>query len=282
MKLSFRILSTDFDGTMHSDFEDPPVARKLEALIGELQGMGLTWVINTGRDLSSLMETLGRARLSIWPDYVVTVEREIYRRDDGHYVGVDHWNTACTEAHARLFERVKPVLPQLLEWIHGRFEATVYEDAWSPFCLIAGNNGDADLIHARLEEFSREIEGLAVMRNDVYARFSHCGFHKGTALTEVARLLNVPLSQIIAAGDHFNDLPMLCSTRAGYCIAPSNAIPEVKEKVRRLNGFVSGAPHGYGVAEGIELFRSAGVSARTAEQGFDNPSGAPEARLSKP
>jgi hypothetical protein len=37
-------------------------------------------------------------------------------------------------------------------------------------------------------------------------------------------------------------------------IAPSNAIPVVKEAVRRQDGFVADEPHGYGVVRGLEFF----------------------------
>src|SRR6266705_1676221 len=77
MSLPIRLISTDFDGTLHAECENPPVPHDLQQLIGELQRQGAKWVINTGRDLSSLMEGIARARLSIRPDYVVVVEREI-------------------------------------------------------------------------------------------------------------------------------------------------------------------------------------------------------------
>ena len=76
MTLPIQLISTDFDGTLHADHEQPPVPVRLQELIGDLQRRGAKWVINTGRDLSSLMEGLGRARLSIQPDWLVTVERE--------------------------------------------------------------------------------------------------------------------------------------------------------------------------------------------------------------
>ena len=78
MNLPFKLVSTDFDGTLHAEFETPPVPQDLQDLIGELQRQGVRWIINTGRDLSSLMEGMARARLTIRPDYVVVVEREIY------------------------------------------------------------------------------------------------------------------------------------------------------------------------------------------------------------
>jgi len=77
MSLPIKIISTDFDGTFYTDFENPPVPADLQSLIGRLQQQGARWVINTGRDLSSLMESLARAHLSIRPDYTVVVEREL-------------------------------------------------------------------------------------------------------------------------------------------------------------------------------------------------------------
>lgn len=253
MSAPIKILSTDFDGTLHAEYEDPPIPTRLEEIIAQLQSLGATWVINTGRDLSSLMETLGRAKLSIWPDYVVTVEREIHQRHDFQYVGLDDWNTGCAVAHERLFAHVRKDVPRLIEWVHSRFSATVYEDPFSPFCLIARNNGDADVIHRFLDEYCETVPCLTVVRNDVYARFSHSAYNKGTALAEICRRLSVSRDHVAAAGDHLNDLPMLSRTFARWLISPSNAIPVVKETVRKQDGFVSEKPHGYGIAEGLEM-----------------------------
>jgi hydroxymethylpyrimidine pyrophosphatase-like HAD family hydrolase len=56
-----KLISTDFDGTIFAEFHDPPVPLRLQQLIAELQAAGAKWAINTGRDLSSLMEALGRS-----------------------------------------------------------------------------------------------------------------------------------------------------------------------------------------------------------------------------
>jgi len=53
MRLPIELISTDFDGTLHAEHEDPPVPQDLEALIGGLQRRGARWVINTGRDLNA-------------------------------------------------------------------------------------------------------------------------------------------------------------------------------------------------------------------------------------
>jgi hydroxymethylpyrimidine pyrophosphatase-like HAD family hydrolase len=134
----------------------------------------------------------------------------------------------------------------------------VYEDPYSPFCVIAGSNGEADLIHTRMNQFCTKFSQLTVVRNDVYARFSHNAYNKGTALAEISRGLGVRPTEIFAAGDHLNDLPMLKSEFANFLAAPTNAVAEVKEVVARQQGFVSGLHCGNGVAEGLEHYLRVG------------------------
>jgi hypothetical protein len=263
MSLPIQLISTDFDGTLHSGFESPPIPVDIERVIGHLQRRGAKWVINTGRDLSSLMDELGKTPLSIRPDFVV-VEREIYKLEKSEFVSVEDWNNACTAAHSKLFKEVSPHIPEIQSWVCSRYNAAVYADAYSPFCLIAKTPDDAEAIHDYLSVYCEQIDGLTVMRNDVYARFSHVAYNKGTAMAEIARRLGIAREQVFAAGDHLNDLPMLSKEYAGWLACPVNAIPIVKETVLRQNGYVSRQSHGYGVARGLEYFlESSGVLAAT-------------------
>ena len=254
MTLPLQLISTDFDGTLHADYENPAVPLDLQALLGDLQRRGARWVINTGRDLSSVMEGIARARLSVKPDYLVTVEREIFVHVDSHYEPCAAWNDGCKRAHADLFARVRPDVLRLVSWISQRFNASLYEDDFSPFCLIAESVRDADDIQKFLEDYSAAVPGLVVVRNDVYARFSHRAYNKGTALAEIARQLGVGRECVFAAGDHLNDLPMLDGQFAACVAAPDNAVPAVKELVRRQQGYVSHQPWGHGVARALEFF----------------------------
>jgi hypothetical protein len=107
------------------------------------------------------------------------------------------------------------------------------------------------VIHERLNTFCARFPQLTVVRNDVYARFSHAAYNKGTALGELARRHGLAASAVFAAGDHLNDLPMLSSNYARWLAAPQNAVEPVKEAVTRQRGFVSRFAHGEGVAEGL-------------------------------
>jgi HAD superfamily hydrolase (TIGR01484 family) len=251
MSLPIKLISTDFDGTIFAEFENPPIPRTLETLIDRLQARGVKWVINTGRDMSSLMEALARSKISIQPDYLVLVEREIQVHDGVRYAGLQEWNSACSRAHDELFARVRIDVPAITDWINARFHATVYEDPYSPFCLIAGNHGDVEAINAYLEEYCRSVPNLVTVRNDVYVRFSHAAYNKGTALAELTRRLGITASEVFAAGDHLNDLPMLLKQHAGWLAAPNNAIEPVKALLEAQDGFISTKSHGNGVADAL-------------------------------
>lgn len=71
---------------------------------------------------------------------------------------------------------------------------------------------------------------------------------------QIARQLGLAPAQVLAAGDHYNDLPMLSAQFAGCLVAPDNAIPVVKEVVSRQGGYVSHQPCGHGVARGLEFY----------------------------
>ncbi len=251
-KAPIQVICTDFDGTVFAEFEHRPIPDCLIEQIAQLQSEGVKWIINTGRDLSSLMEALGRSHISIQPDYLVLVEREIYVHNGSSYRGLHHWNEACQEEHNHLFRQVRLEVPGLTQWITQTHQATVYEDAFSPFCLIAGSVEDADRIHEFLETFASQIPCLSVVRNDIYMRFSHTSYNKGTAMSEICELLGVPAEETFVAGDHYNDLPMLQRHRAAWLAAPANAIPAVQDAVRSQGGYVSRLSTGTGVLEALE------------------------------
>jgi len=254
MTTQIKLISTDFDGTLFAEFENPPVPHPLQKMLAALQKNGAKWVINTGRDLSSLMEAMGRAHLTVKPDFLVLVEREIYIHHNHEYVEVHEWNHLCRQTHAELFQRVRPDIPRLTAWVQERFSAIIYEDTYSPFCFIAEKKSDAEDIHDYLNEYCENVPNLTVVRNDVYARFSHQAYNKGSALSEIGRRLGVTREQILAAGDHLNDLPMLSREHAHFLVAPHNAIDAVKATVRNQNGYISPLPHGHGIADGLKHY----------------------------
>ncbi|MBA3387386.1 MAG: HAD hydrolase family protein [Chthoniobacterales bacterium] len=92
--------------------------------------------------------------------------------------------------------------------------------------------------------------------NTVFLRFCHADYHKGAALAELQRLLEIPREETFAAGDHFNDISMLDGRYAQCPACPGNAIPEVKQTVRDAGGYVAENACGAGVHEALLFFAS--------------------------
>ena len=152
------------------------------------------------------------------------------------------------------FARVKTDVAELAGWVNAKFEASVYEDPHSPLCIIAANNGDMDQIHARLEDYARTVSELTVVRNDVYARFSHAAYNKGTALAEITKLTGLERNDVFVAGDHLNDLPMLRRKYAQFIASPANGVPAVLTAVAQNEGYISQFRQGSGVADALRFF----------------------------
>jgi len=252
MDLPFDLISTDFDGTIFEEFETPSIAHEFERRIAWLQERGVKWVINTGRSYDSLMLSLEQADLSVTPNYLVLVEREIHIWKNGRFAGHDVWNEQCEDKHASLFELIRMDVRELSEWVRATFPGThVYSDAHSPMCVTARCNEESDAIQIRMQEYCETHPELVWVRNDVHSRFSHIEFSKGTALREIAERLDIPAERIFAAGDELNDLPMLRADVAGFLAAPANAVPEVREQVESEGGYVATRSFAAGVDEAI-------------------------------
>ncbi len=126
------------------------------------------------------------------------------------------------------------------------------------FAGLEGLAAESEEEMERITDFIRQARArhpkLHYQRNGIYLRFCHADYHKGTALAELARLLEVPRENIFAAGDHHNDLSMLDGTFAAMPSCPANAIPEVQHAVRTAGGYIARKDHGAGVHEALLHF----------------------------
>jgi hydroxymethylpyrimidine pyrophosphatase-like HAD family hydrolase len=122
--------------------------------------------------------------------------------------------------------------------------------------LIAQNEEEMARIIAFIDEARAAHPKFHYQHNTVYLRFCHADYHKGAALAELQRLIEIPRAQTFAAGDHFNDISMLDGVYAQYPACPSNAIREVQQTVRNAGGYVAESDCGAGVYEALLYFTS--------------------------
>lgn len=77
------------------------------------------------------------------------------------------------------------------------------------------------------QEVKETIPNIHAVKMRRSIEISHEGMHKGSALTKISQLLNIPLEHIMAVGDSMNDIHLL--QEAGYGVAMGTAPAALKD-----------------------------------------------------
>ncbi len=256
MHSPIQLLSLDFDGTLVSRAGEPVLDMQCMELIRDLQDAGAIWAINTGRSVDLLESGLADFSFPIRPDFILTNERDVFRpgQDGNKWEAFGNWNERCAREHRELFSSASSVLAEVIDFVNQRTKARVLYNEEHPEGLIANSEEEMDLVTKFIEQARARHPKFDYQRNTVYLRFCHADYHKGAALAELARLIEVPRENIFAAGDHHNDISMLDGQFAGFPACPANAISEVKDAVRAAGGYIAQNEYGAGVHEALAYF----------------------------
>src|SRR5947199_10064543 len=256
MSSRIQLLSIDFDGTLVSHVGEPALNRQCVELIRELQDVGAIWAINTGRSVDLLESGLTNLRFHIRPDFILTTERDVFRRggNGDKWEPFGDWNDRCARDHAELFSSAQPVLAEVIDYVTQETKARLIYDSDRLEGLAAENEEEMEYIATFIEQARAGHPKFDYQRNGIYLRLCQADYHKGAALAELARLIEVPRDNIFAAGDHHNDISMLDGIVAAMPSCPANAIAEVQSAVRRAGGYIAQQEHGAGVHEALRYF----------------------------
>jgi HAD superfamily hydrolase (TIGR01484 family) len=256
MCAKIQLLSIDFDGTLVSRVGEPVLNTQCMKLIRELQNAGTMWAINTGRSVGLLESGLADFSFPIRPDFILTTERDVFRpgQNGDKWEAFGNWNERCAQDHTELFSSTQSVLAEVIDFVTQETKARLIYDSERLEGLVAENDEEMERITAFIEQAGARHPKLDYQRNTVYLRFCHADYHKGAALAELSRLIDVPREKIFAAGDHHNDISMLDGQFAALPSCPANAIREVKDVVRAAGGYVAQNEYGAGVHEAIVYF----------------------------
>ncbi|MEO6848442.1 MAG: HAD hydrolase family protein [Chthoniobacterales bacterium] len=255
MSRSIQLLSTDFDGTLIGHPSDGRCSGRFANVLMEHKARKGIWTINTGRSFLHTLEGVEHFQAPVAPDFLVSLEREIYCRDEnGSWQAHQEWNSNCQKQHHILFESVRPLMAILTDYIRASPDVTLIEEKHQPVGLVTTSEDVMNRVVSVITEHSREYPDFSYQRNTIYLRFCHRAYHKGSALEEIARLTDISPSQILAAGDNHNDLAMLDGKYAHMACCPSNSIEEVKQVVRDAGGYIASAKCADGIAEAYHWF----------------------------
>jgi len=256
MCAKIQLLSLDFDGTLVSHAGEPVLNSQCMELIRGLQEDGAIWAINTGRSVDLLESGLVDFSFPIRPDFILTNERHVFRpgQNGNKWEAFGDWNERCAQDHTELFCSAHPVLAEVIDFVTQETKARLIYDSERVEGLVAENDEEMERITTFIEQAGARHPKLNYQRNTVYLRFCHADYHKGAALAELSRLIDVSREKIFAAGDHHNDISMLDGQFAALPSCPGNAIREVKDAVRAAGGYVAQNEYGAGVYEAIVYF----------------------------
>jgi Cof subfamily protein (haloacid dehalogenase superfamily) len=255
---------SDVDGTLVTD--DKILTARAQAAVADLRASGIIFSIISSRPprgLRMLLKSLGittpvsgfNGGVIATPDLTIITEHllspYIARRAvamlDAH--GAQPWVFAGSEWLTR-----NPDGPYVeFEKRTVRFRPTIVDDfgpALDGAAKIVGVSADFALL-ARCERDIRAAlsDRASVARSQpYYLDITHPLANKGVALSEIAKLLAVPLAEIAVIGDGGNDVAMF--ERGGLSIAMGNANPEVQQAA----DFVTDGNGDDGFANAIERF----------------------------
>src|SRR4051812_33806637 len=250
---NIRLLSTDFDGTLVAHGSDPVLDRGCMECIAALQADGVLWAINTGRSVDLLESGLVDFEFPIHPDFILTSERDIFgpSANGGRWGAFGDWNQRVAREHADLFHSADGILTEVVDFVNQKTKARLLYHSAGLEGLVAENEEELERVAAFIDRARANQPKFHYQRNTVYLRFCHADYHKGAALAELSRLLDIQREHIFAAGDHHNDISMLDGRFAAHPACPANAIPEVKKAVEAAGGYVASLSFGAGVHEAL-------------------------------
>jgi len=242
------LFSTDIDGTVYDSDE---TAELFATFWESLQGGPTSplLVYNTGRSVEDVFELIKRTALPD-PDYIIGgVGTKII---DFHYdVTIDDWDLVLSENWD--FESVK----ELVRSHYPNLELQPDECQNPHKCSYYWYDKSVDEIaelRTALEE--SDIETQVVYSSgrdlDILPRKAN----KGNAIAWLAGRLEIPLDEIVVAGDSGNDLSMFL---VGNCqgIVVSNAEAALLDVASKQGAFLASLPCAAGVVEGINSLTSA-------------------------
>ena len=124
-------------------------------------------------------------------------------------------------AYHEIAERIECIKSTMIERLED------IQDPWNKV-LFFGNPEQVRAIYDFIKQMKNESFDV-VMSADYITEILPQNVNKGTALTKLCDILDVPISQVYAIGDYYNDLQLLAV--AGCSAAPKNAPQDIQDSV---------------------------------------------------
>ncbi|XOQ37398.1 MAG: sugar-phosphatase [Lactococcus sp.] len=244
--MGIKLVTIDVDGTLLNSQRQ--ITQEVKTAISQAKAQGVKIVVTTGRPYLGVVDLLRELSLTDPGDYVITYNGGmILAADTGaelkrttltyqDYLRIDDLATTLGSAsHAvtsdRLFTGNRDVSPYTVEesfiakvpMSFRTREEMAAEKAIIKMMLV----GEADALDQTIRQIPPDIKTAytTVSSSPNFFEILNKKASKGQGLTQLAKILDIPLAETMAIGDAENDLSML--EAAGLAIAMGNAVPEL-------------------------------------------------------
>ncbi|MCB1101438.1 MAG: HAD family hydrolase [Kiritimatiellae bacterium] len=272
---SIRLVSLDFDGTIMVYDQSvgrfhPEVVRVLNALADQ----GIAWCANSGRDLEDQKVVLHRSRevgLTHMPQAIISSESLVHFRDGEDYLPLISWNEKAMAGLKRLHRAVHEALAPHRKNIEETYQPDLilWDDAITAFLVKDRSGTKPRALFNQLMDWLADVPSAVMSMNGAWVQVMLRGLGKGIALSAWTETVGLLPDEILAVGDHYNDLDMLSGRHASHIGCPLDALMEVRLTVERARGYVGRYPGPLGTVDILE--RAIGLSDRSLEASEERP-----------
>jgi hydroxymethylpyrimidine pyrophosphatase-like HAD family hydrolase len=251
---TIRLISLDFDGTILS-YDDPAgvIHHDVIPVLNELADLGVCWVANSGRELADQRAVVDRSRrrgLTSLPVAYICTETTVHVIRGRECEPLQPWNRMAYEQLLEFHGRVQRQLGEKLQEIKRLYAPEMFLVGETYTAFLLRDHAAAE--HQLFPEIERALDGVddvLMSRNGGWVAVNHADLGKGNALRAYAEYAGYRTGEILAIGDHHNDLSKLETSVAGHVGCPGDAIPEVKAAVLAAGGTVATLPGPAGTAQ---------------------------------
>ena len=247
--MKYKLIATDMDGTLlNSEVKVPE--NNIRSII-DAQKKGITFVLASGRPSFAMRDTAKTLEMEKFGGYIVSfnggevinckTNERIFNKGLTKEEIIAMYNYAQENKISFLTYNDDILYTNSIDEytkVEARFtfgKLTMIEDiekldfTKTTKCMLL-SCPDNLIKHEEILKSSKYVEKLNFARSmPIFLEVTNKDVDKGKTMAELIKLLNIDKSEFIAAGDSYNDIPLL--EAAGLKVAPSNAKDEIKEMV---------------------------------------------------
>jgi Cof subfamily protein (haloacid dehalogenase superfamily) len=264
-RVKYKLVAFDLDGTLLG--EELLLRPRVLSAIGKMRELGVQGCIVTGRMYRAALPFVrqlqftapvvcyqGAAVVDPQTDDVLqdvplpnaeALALETYAKSNGLHVQLyanDRYYCEERNRYSDLYANISGVEPIVVPSLSRQFETWDATKA----CIIA----EPDVVEQHLPRVRALLGERAYVTKSIpwFIEVMNSQVNKGKSLEIVARYLDVPLEEVLAIGDSWNDAPLLKA--AGFGVAMGSAPQELRE----IADVVVADVENDGVAEAVERF----------------------------